>query len=57
MLTSDDMHCMLADELRVTQEELRDMNQDLEAELWVANSPRHTHKKKSPKKCRSAAHL
>ncbi|KAK0214633.1 hypothetical protein EDD85DRAFT_963081 [Armillaria nabsnona] len=48
---------VLSDEFCVTQEELHDMNQDLEAELWVANSPWHTHKKKLPKKCHSAARL
>ncbi len=45
----------LMDELHVTQEELRNMNQDLETELRVANSPWRTRKKKSPKKCHSAA--
>ncbi len=47
----------LADEFREAKGEPHDMNQDLEPELRVANSPRRTRKKKSPKKHRSAAYL
>ncbi|PBK84806.1 hypothetical protein ARMGADRAFT_1036754 [Armillaria gallica] len=46
----------LVDEL-AADPELHDMNQDLEPELWVVNSPWRTCKKKLPKKHRSAAHL